>query len=1202
MGGNPVGIVKTYTRRGIMLSAVFTLGILGIIGSGGGGGGGGGGNGTTTYSVGGSVSGLNGSVVLQNNGGDNLTINADGTFTFATKLADGAAYNVTVLTQPSGQTCTVTNGSGTISGADVGNVSVSCVNNYTIGGTLSGLLSGSITLQNNGGDDLTLNTSGAFTFATPIPDGSTYNVTISAPPPGYNCILSGGFGTVSGANVTSVSINCTINTYPIGGNISGLNGSVTLQNNGSDDLTLDTNGEFAFATEIEHGQGYAVTVSAQPAGQSCTVVNGSGTVNAAPVTNIIATCTDIAQPDDVAGSWRGEQTFTTATPQNSGSCDHSVNESIIEYSSITQTNQNLTLINAYGVEVTGTIGATVPADISLAGSGSYTDPLSAAVYNVSINMTGTLGATGSITGIMAMQYSIDSVNTCYEEADISANRIYQYSGSENYDGVYALELDSDNGRDIAVVEIDVTGAALALYDVNGAKTLTSSSFDSATGAYSATIQTIENDIANTESTVTTELLTGLFVRADTDVSGLPIVVAKRMGYWEHFDGLNGAGVRIDQGYLSDYEGYGKPYTADVYTRSSYYRKSGGGYVEGIYVGFLQPPLKTANALYVEVLDGPNQLCWANYSGRYYELRYPLTVNMAQEEFQEDPYSFVSCNTSDENGNHTVTNGASYTIRIMDIGPDDSRGTADDFEVISSTMVADVHPSFFADRLAPNDFVFNNDQPPATMTRGNADGLIELFGFVDTNDDISLSWPTLAGAEEYQLQISSEGSSYRQLRYNTTNSNITLSVNAQEHPLDADNASILRVVGLKTESSNDAVAQSLSMSLRITPGVTGVFNVELDQVVPGQGVYNTFQVALTADMVGNVSQCEVTNSLGWRCNVGGTTVDYSNNRVNLSLTDLVGHLSFGTYTVVLNFNDSATGTVSSSDIAAINNGPTAVRLVNPELKIRTIRRSSGSNQNQTQVNIYNAMYAGQSGVFNQATFSNNDDSNLFVGGVDTGSNLEYIWDNAVTDEEWWSVMQTYMQMPIDDGETQDYGTFVTKRTQQHWSLGGGRLASGLYKSIWNTSDPSVKWVFKYNYTRPDASSLVAPQLTDVTVIINGTGVTAGVGNGDAGNPISFNDDVSFDLTWDGSTVSNGEWQIVFTEQTAGFEIRTEWMTAAHPDLTDNGGGTSWTWTNPYQLAEPGDDITWRIQIRTRDADDTMAGIQIGSDMVYVNYNK
>ena len=67
--------------------------------------------------------------MLQDNGGDNLSVTANGSFTFATSLASGAAYSVTVKTNPSGQTCTVSNGSGTIGSANVTNVAVSCAAN-----------------------------------------------------------------------------------------------------------------------------------------------------------------------------------------------------------------------------------------------------------------------------------------------------------------------------------------------------------------------------------------------------------------------------------------------------------------------------------------------------------------------------------------------------------------------------------------------------------------------------------------------------------------------------------------------------------------------------------------------------------------------------------------------------------------------------------------------------------------------------------------------------------------------------------------------------------------------------------------------------------------------------------------------------------------------------------------------------------------
>jgi hypothetical protein len=85
------------------------------------------GTGGTTYTVGGNVNGLTGSgLALSLNGSESLPLAANGVFTFSTQLNDGAAYAVTVGTQPAGQTCSVANGSGTIAGANVTNVAVTC--------------------------------------------------------------------------------------------------------------------------------------------------------------------------------------------------------------------------------------------------------------------------------------------------------------------------------------------------------------------------------------------------------------------------------------------------------------------------------------------------------------------------------------------------------------------------------------------------------------------------------------------------------------------------------------------------------------------------------------------------------------------------------------------------------------------------------------------------------------------------------------------------------------------------------------------------------------------------------------------------------------------------------------------------------------------------------------------------------------------
>ena len=174
-----------------------------------------------TYTVGATVSGLAGTgLVLQNNGGNNLAVSANGAFTFSTAIARGGAYSVTVSTHPTNpvQTCTVTNGSGTVGSANVTNVAVSCVTNtYTIGGNVSGLSGTGLVLQNNGGNNLAVSANGAFTFSIAIASGSAYAVTVFTQPtsPSQTCTVTNGSGPVGSANVSNVAVACVNNIFHV---------------------------------------------------------------------------------------------------------------------------------------------------------------------------------------------------------------------------------------------------------------------------------------------------------------------------------------------------------------------------------------------------------------------------------------------------------------------------------------------------------------------------------------------------------------------------------------------------------------------------------------------------------------------------------------------------------------------------------------------------------------------------------------------------------------------------------------------------------------------------------------------------------------------------------------------------------------------------------------------------------------------------
>jgi hypothetical protein len=369
--------------------ASWSGGNAGSSGSGGSGGG-------ATYSVGGTVSGLSGTVVLQDNGGDTLSVDSDGSFTFATPLAAGASYNVTVASYPAGETCSIADGSGTTGAADVTSVAVTCVATASAAtasddfGRANGSLGPNWTATSDGGmvissqaavggsgadsgDMWTANTfsSGQFSqvtlTATQLTGAQWIGPTVRMQASGQDGYVgfyywnggspelmlflrnNGGWGELGAAataplaagtqlQLTAVgnSLSFTVNgtqvigatdgtltggapgimsygtgsvaswsggnagsggsggsggaTYSVGGTVSGLSGTVVLQDNGGDTLSVGSDGSFTFATPLAAGASYNVTVASYPAGQTCSVADGSGAMGAGDVTDVAVSC------------------------------------------------------------------------------------------------------------------------------------------------------------------------------------------------------------------------------------------------------------------------------------------------------------------------------------------------------------------------------------------------------------------------------------------------------------------------------------------------------------------------------------------------------------------------------------------------------------------------------------------------------------------------------------------------------------------------------------------------------------------------------------------------------------------------------------------------------------------------------------------------------------------------------------------------
>ncbi len=198
--------------------------------------------------------------------------------------------------------CGSSNSSSSGSGGGGGNCSLGL--NPGFCGALTGLpSSNTVTLtfstSDAGGGNLTLNANGAFAYmlGTQVDVSTTWNISVAAETAGINCTVTNQGGNGSGGvrvqQITGVAVSCSaIADFTIGGTLSGLNSGaqITLEDNGSDLLTVSANGMFTFHTPVSQGGSYNVTVSVQPTDELCTVSQGVGSNLTANITSVAVSC------------------------------------------------------------------------------------------------------------------------------------------------------------------------------------------------------------------------------------------------------------------------------------------------------------------------------------------------------------------------------------------------------------------------------------------------------------------------------------------------------------------------------------------------------------------------------------------------------------------------------------------------------------------------------------------------------------------------------------------------------------------------------------------------------------------------------------------------------------------------------------------------------------------------------------------------
>lgn len=437
---------------------------------------------------------------------------ADGMFTFATALAYGSSYAVTIGTQPTGQICTATNGSGTGISADVSNVSIVCsAATFSVGGTVSGLANGSsVTLKNNGGDALTVTGNGVFTFATPLAYGSSYAVTVGTQPTSATCTVTNGSGSNMAAAVSNVQIACAdriayIYVPNYGSNnvlgykfdfASGATTSIAGSPfaSGANDRWVTTNpaGTFAYVANQNDNTVSAYTINAStgaltqvtgspyatgttpnsiavnPAGTFAYVANSNGSsISAYSIDQTTGALTPVAGSPFAAGAIPAKMAINPAG------------------TFLYVTNQNSSTVTGFSIDpITGALTQVPGSPFSIGGASPYgitVNPAGTVVYvanwQATVSAFSIDSSTGALTQIAGSPFTATVNGWGLQSVAVNPAGTFAYVGGGNGNPLLVFSIDSITGALTQLPSYGNVGYNYVVFDSTGSKAIISNAWN-----------------------------------------------------------------------------------------------------------------------------------------------------------------------------------------------------------------------------------------------------------------------------------------------------------------------------------------------------------------------------------------------------------------------------------------------------------------------------------------------------------------------------------------------------------------------------------------------------------------------------------------------------------------------------------------------------------------------------------------------------
>jgi hypothetical protein len=160
-------------------------------------------------------------------------------------------------------------------------------------GSVIGVNKDGLVLQNNGGHDTAVAAPyTAFQFNDNVSTDDEFNVTVKSMPSNIeSCTVDYGKARANYYTIAQIRVVCSVKLHALQVAVSGLKNSGLVLVNGSDRQEVPAGATKQLMAKVPEDAPYGVAILTQPANQTCTVANGSGTMGATDlIDKVVVTC------------------------------------------------------------------------------------------------------------------------------------------------------------------------------------------------------------------------------------------------------------------------------------------------------------------------------------------------------------------------------------------------------------------------------------------------------------------------------------------------------------------------------------------------------------------------------------------------------------------------------------------------------------------------------------------------------------------------------------------------------------------------------------------------------------------------------------------------------------------------------------------------------------------------------------------------